>query len=180
MRGRGTLLPGMEVELLPGVSLQAGTWNLLIAPDEVVVPALDRCFASLQHFLILYICGNYSRVLSRIHRQHTHMDIQRSFTAFQLLRILEEAHHSFLFLEYDATLFEEDDRLLDYLPPALADAAQRAMVLLYTPAPDRFIRTLTSSADRVFHLASPEGLVSSGSRRSLRRPSTSQTTLEAF
>ena len=170
----------MELELHPNVLLQSGTWNLLIAPEEVVVPALDRCLDSMGNFLTLYICGNYSRVLSRLHRRHTQIQIRRSFTAFQLLRILEEAHHTFLFLEYDPTLFDEDDNLLEYLPRALRDASQQALVLLYTPSSDRYIAELGRSADRVFHLSvNPESPPRLRAFRKEGLPRT-QTTLEAF
>jgi DNA polymerase I len=170
----------MEVELHPSVILQSGTWNLLIAPEEMMIPALNTFFSTLGHFLILYVCGNYSRVLSRIHRSHTHLDIRRSFTAFQLLRILEEAHHSFIFLEYDATLFDEDDHLLENLPAAMRDSSQKATVLLYAPSQDRFLQELSRTADRVFYL----GPVSPVQRtRAFSRPRDAprgQTTLEVF
>ncbi|MDD1672988.1 MAG: hypothetical protein LUP99_01085 [Methanomicrobiales archaeon] len=175
-----TLLLAMEVELHPSVVLQSGTWNLLIAPEEVMIPALNTFFSTMGHFLTLYICGNYSRVLSRIHRHHTYLDIRRSFTAFQLLRILEEAHQTFIFLEYDATLFDEDDHLLENLPSAMRDASQQAAVLIYAPRQDRFLQELSRSADRVFCLAPfpPAQRTRDFSRP--REASRRQTTLEAF
>ena len=58
----------------------------------------------LQRYKILYICGNYSRVLSRLDRNFTELDIRRAFTSFQLMTILEENHHSFLVIEHDPML----------------------------------------------------------------------------
>jgi hypothetical protein len=171
----------MEIELHPSVALQSGTWNILIAPEEVTIPALNAFFSTMGHFLTLYVCGNYSRVLSRIHRTHTHLDIRRSFTAFQLLRILEEAHQTFIFIEYDATLFEEDDHLLENLPSVMRDASQQAAVLIYAPAQDRFLRELTRTADRVFCLVpDPPAPRSRSFSRSSRDAPRGQTTLEAF
>jgi len=170
----------MEVELHPSVVLQSGTWNLLIASEEVTIPSLNTFFSTMGHFLTLYICGNYSRVLSRIHRLHTHLDIRRSFTAFQLLRILEEAHHTFIFLEYDATLFDEDDHLLENLPSAMRDASQQAAVLIYAPAQDRFLQELSRSADRVFYLTPFFPVQRARDFSRSRETRLGQTTLEVF
>jgi DNA polymerase I len=132
------------------------------------------------HFLTLYVCGNYSRVLSHIHRTHTHLDIRRSFTAFQLLRILEEAHQTFVFIEYDATLFEEDAHLLENLPSVMREASQQAVVLIYAPSQDRFLRELARSADRVFCLVPPATAPRSRAFSHPRGTPQGQTTLEAF
>lgn len=172
----------MELELHPAVVLQPGTWSVLIAPEEVVVPALNDRLPTIGRFLTLYICGNYSRLLSRLHHRTAYFEIRRSFTSFQLLRILEEAHHTFIFVEYDRTLFDEDSGLTEYLPRALHDASQQAAILVYAPSADRVVTDLARSADRVFHISLP---VTSP----LRKPNaftgrgtlpTNQSTLEVF
>jgi hypothetical protein len=43
----------------------------------------------LQLFKVLFITGNYSGILSRLHRRFTELEIRRSFTTFQLMTILE-------------------------------------------------------------------------------------------
>jgi hypothetical protein len=53
----------MEIELCPAVSLLFETFNVLVAP---------------------------SRILSRLNRNITELDVRRAFTSFQLMTILEE------------------------------------------------------------------------------------------
>jgi hypothetical protein len=61
----------MQIELHPAVSLLEETFNVLIAPMEMLANALNSNL-NLQSYKILYICGNYSRNLkpagSQFHR----------------------------------------------------------------------------------------------------------------
>jgi DNA polymerase I len=43
---------------------------------------------NLQRFKFLFICGNYSSVLSRLDRRFQDLEIRRAFTVFQLMTIL--------------------------------------------------------------------------------------------
>lgn len=180
-RGRGTF-PRMELELHPSVVLESGTFGILIAPGEAIVPPLDRLLEELERFLVLYVCGNYSRLLSCIHRRHRNFEIRRSFTAFQLLQILSEARHTLVFIEYDPTLFEEGMELERSLPRACRDVAQHAIVLLYSPAMDRHLHALAREADRVFYLGTlaPRSPGPRAPPARVRRLPRDQRTLEAF
>ena len=60
---------------------------------------------NLQRYKVLYISGNYSRILSRPDRNFTDLEIRRAFTSFRLMTILEENHHSFLIVENDPMLY---------------------------------------------------------------------------
>jgi hypothetical protein len=53
----------------------------------------------LQRYKILFICGNYSRMLIRLDRNFSELEIRRAFTSFYLMTIQEENHHSFLIME---------------------------------------------------------------------------------
>jgi DNA polymerase I len=90
----------MDIELLPTVSLLAETFNVLIAPVEMLAGALNS-HLELQRYKILFISGNYSRILNRLNRNITQLDVRRAFKVFQLMTILEENHHSFLIVEHD-------------------------------------------------------------------------------
>ncbi|MDH7592769.1 MAG: hypothetical protein QHG99_00225 [Methanomicrobiales archaeon] len=142
----------MEIELHPTVLLESGTFSVLVAPPEMLVPRLNAVLRELERFLVLYVCGNYSRLLSRVHRSCRNLEIRRSFTAFQLLQILEESHHTFVFIEYDPTLFSEERSLQRCLPRACRDVAHYGIVVIYAPEMDRYLRLLARDADRVFHL----------------------------
>jgi DNA polymerase I len=97
----------MEFELHPSVTLESGTFSVVTAPEELVLRGLNGTPA-LSRFLFLYVCGNYSRLLSGIRRRSAHFEVRRAFTLFQLLAILREAHHTILFLEHDPSLYEDE------------------------------------------------------------------------
>jgi len=195
----------MEFELHPSVTLESGTFSVVTAPEELVLRGLNGTPA-LSRFLFLYICGNYSRLLSGIRRRSAHFEVRRAFTLFQLLTILREAHHTILFIEHDPSLYEDagsrsrgapspldgpgSRRDPGYLTPevaeALAGAARTALVVLYAPRPDPTLTILARRADRVFCLeAGDTGRGGPGVSRPARAarslpPGGAQTTLEVF
>ncbi len=169
----------MDFELYPTVTLHARSFNILQAPLEMFIKALNSRL-DLQRFKILYVCGNYSGILSKLDRRFEALEIRRAFTCFQLMTILEEAHHSIILVEHDPLLYEDAAEMVDYVSHALADAAKEAAVLLYSPGSDTFLEELARNADRVWYFdegpkAAPR-LVSKACPKSQK----SQTTLEAF
>ena len=62
--------------------------------------ALNRNL-DLRRIKVLYICGNYFSILSRLDRRFQDLEIRRAFTVFQLMTILEEARHSLVVIEHD-------------------------------------------------------------------------------
>jgi DNA polymerase I len=85
----------MEIELHPAVSLVEETFNVLVAPVEMLVDALNS-HLNLQRYKVLFVGGNYSRILSKLDRNFTELDVRRAFAVYQLMTILEENHHSLL------------------------------------------------------------------------------------
>lgn len=55
-------------------------------------------------------CGNYSRILNRLNRNFTQLEVRRAFAVYQLMTILKENHHSFLIVEHDPMLYEGAER----------------------------------------------------------------------
>jgi hypothetical protein len=135
----------MEIELHPAVSQIEETFNVLVAPVDMLVEALNS-HLNLQRYKILYICGNYSRILSRLDRNFTDLDIRRAFTSFQLMTILEENHHSFLIVEHDPMLYEDAKQMVEYVGQALKQTFREATILLYAPALDPHLQTMTDMA----------------------------------
>jgi DNA polymerase I len=147
---------------------------------EVLVGALNS-HINLPRLKTLYICGNFSRVLSRMDRNFVCLEIRRAFTAFQLLTILEEARHTLIFVEHDPTLYEDAEEIPEYISHALRDLANRATVVLYAPSADPYLEEMVRRADRVFYLQGPERPRGKGSAAKLKlAESANQTTLEAF
>jgi hypothetical protein len=106
---------------------------------------------NLRRFKVLFVTGNYSGILSRLHRRFTELEIGRGFTAFQLMTILEEAHHSLIIVEHDPLLYEDAQEMTEYISKALKQASHEATVLLYSFGIDPFLEDLTNLADRVFY-----------------------------
>ena len=138
----------MEFEVLPGITTEANSFTMLIAPEEVASEAVENHINS-RNFTFLYICGNFSRVLSRIRDRCINFDVRRAFTVFQLLKILEESHHSSIFIEHDPVLYEDNRDLLEYVSLALRDVSNRSTILLYSPFPDSFLSEISLKADRI-------------------------------
>ena len=80
----------MDFELYPTISLRSRSFNALQAPRELFIQALNRNL-NLQRYKVLYICGNYSGILSKLDRRFQDLEIRRTFTVFQLMTVLEEA-----------------------------------------------------------------------------------------
>ena len=166
----------MEIELHPTVSMLEETFNVLIAPVDMLVEALNS-HLNLQRYKILYICGNYSRILSRLDRNFTDLDIRRPFTSFQLMTILEVNHHTSLIIEHDPMLYEDAKQMVEYVGQALKQTSREATILLYATALDPHLQTMTDMADRVFcfYEGQPRGCTKANTKMQ-----ESQATLEAF
>ena len=74
----------MEIELLPTVSPAPETNSLLIAPVELLAKA-QSSHLELQRYKILFISGNYSRILSRLDR-NTSLEDQRTCQRFHIFK----------------------------------------------------------------------------------------------
>ena len=145
----------MLIELSKGITLHPGSFTAVIAPEKKILSALNSN-ADLQRFLFLYVCGNYSRILSGISRTSNNFEVRRPFTADQLLTVINEASHTILFVEHDPTLFDGAERLFDPIASALKQAGREALVILWAPASDRSLAALIRQADRIIEIV-PEG-----------------------
>ena len=104
-------------------------------------------------FSTIYVCGNYSAILTHLHRKFEDLNIRRAFTVFQLMTVLEEAHHSLIFIEHDPLIYEDAQEMAWYLSKAMKEAANEAAVLLYAPGVDPSFEELTKDADRIYYFA---------------------------
>ena len=166
----------MEIELLPTVSLLPETFSVLVAPVELLAGALNS-HLELQRYKILFISGNYSRILNRLNRNFTQLEVRRAFTVYQLMTILEENHHSFLIVEHDPLLYEDATEMVEYLAQALKQTSREATILLYAPELDPHLQKLTELADRVFCIYSEPA---KGRTKAEARTPGAQRTLEAY
>jgi DNA polymerase I len=169
----------MEIELHPAVSLLEDTFNVLVAPPEMLVDAINSNL-NLQRYKVLYVSGNYSRILSRLNRNVTELDVRRAFTVFQLMTILEENHHSFLIVEHDPLLYSDASEMVEYIAQHLRQTSREATVLLYSPALDPHLEKMTPLADRVFCFYEMPKAPMKGRAKDEPRMPKAQVTLEAY
>jgi hypothetical protein len=149
------VIGAMLIELRRGITLHPATFTAVIAPEAIMLAALNGN-PDLRRFLFLFICGNYSRLISRINRDASNFEVRRPFTADQLLAILNEAGQTIIFIEHDPTLFEGAGHLLDPLSSAMKQAGHGSLVILYAPAMDRSFSALARQADRLIELLPPQ------------------------
>lgn len=142
----------MFIELRKGMLLYPGTFNAIIAPERVLVSAINSN-ADLQRFLFLYISGNYSRILSSIGRTSNNFEVCRAFTAHQLFTILQNTSHTVILFEHDPTLFEGAEEMLPQIAGMLKDAGRESLVILYSPSMDRSFSALMRKADHIIEIA---------------------------
>jgi DNA polymerase I len=169
----------MEIELHPAVSLQEDTFNVLIAPVEMLVDAINSNL-NLQRYKVLFVSGNHSRILNKLNRNVAELDIRRAFTSFQLMTILEENHHTFLIVEHDPLLYEDAAEMVEYIAQNLRQTSREATVLVYSHALDPHLEKMTELADRVFcFYEMPKVPAKSRAKPEVKMPG-SQATLEVF
>jgi DNA polymerase I len=168
----------MDFELHPAVPLSTRAFLVLVAPVQMLILALNSRL-NLQRFRVLYVCGNYSRILSRLDRRFTALEVRRAFTAFQLMTILEENQHTLLILEHDSLLYEDAAEMAEYAARAMRDASNSATVLLYAPAVDPFLEEMIKHADRVFYFDEGPRPAARPSAKNYKKMQ-AQTTLETF
>jgi hypothetical protein len=170
----------MEIELHPAVSLASETFNVLVAPAEMLVDLLNSNL-NLQRYKVLFVSGNYSNILSRLDRKFTELEIRRAFTSFQLMTILEENHHSFLIVEHDPMLYEDSEEMVEYISQHLRQASREATILLYAPAIDHHLEKMIELAYRVFcFYEMPKASVKSRAKKAEPKIPGDQATLEAY
>jgi hypothetical protein len=168
----------MDLELHPAVSLKPRSFNVLVAPRQTFIEMLNRN-PNLQRYKVLYVSGNFSSILSRLHRNLTELKVRLGFTTFQTMTILAESHHTIIIIEHDPIIYEDSAEMVEYVTKAMRDAAQEATVLLYTAGLDPFVEELARNSDCVFYFEegprdSPRLLAKSSPKIK------NQITLEAF
>ena len=161
-------LPGaMLIELRKGMTLHPGTFNAVIAPEKIMISALN-INTDLQRFLFLYVSGNYSRLLSSFNRSSRNFEVRRAFMAHQLFTILKEASHTVVLLEHDPTLFDGAENMLPQIAGMLKEIGRESLVILYTPSIDRSFSVLMRQADHIIEITPADDISGTTLYRSSR------------
>lgn len=142
----------MSVPYLSCLSPSGGTFSAIIAPAEDLQQALSMLLKR-DVGLLLYLCGNYPRLLPGLGEFSDRFEVRRALTAFQILTILEESHHSFLVFEHDRSLYEERADLIPIIGQRCREfAAVNAGVYLIAEHPDRYLQALEPFFDRLYYI----------------------------
>ena len=157
----------MLIELRKGMTLNPCTFNAVIAPEKVMISALNNSI-DLQRFLFLYVSGNYSRLLTSINRSSKNFEVRRAFTAHQLFTILKEVSHTVLLLEHDPTLFDGAENMIPQIAGMLRDISRESLVILYTPSINRSFSALMQQASHIIEFAPADDFVGTPQYRSPR------------
>jgi len=169
----------MDFELYPTITLRSRSVSALLAPREMFIQALNRNL-NLQRFNVIYVCGNYSSILSSLDRRFEALDVRRAFTVFQLMTVLEQNHHTIVIIEHDPLLYEDAQEMTEYVSQAMREASNDATVLLYAPGADPYFEELVKNADRVFYFDEGPRAEARVVAKAIPKTQKSQMTLEAF
>jgi hypothetical protein len=142
----------MEFELAPAISVLTGMFCAMIAPEELVLPALTN--PDNRRYLFLYLAGNTSGILPALVKRPGNMEVRRAVSPGQLAAEIRVARHSILFVEHDPSLYtsEEDTASVAH---ALKGASEGAVVVLYAPRADPWFDLILSRADQVYFFREP-------------------------
>jgi len=162
----------MLIELRKGMTLHPCTFNVVIAPEKVMVYTLNNN-TDLQRFLFLYVSGNYSRLLSSISRSSKNFEVRKAFTAHQLFTILKEVSHTVVLVEHDPTLFDGAEAMIPQIAGMLKEVDRESLVILYAPSTDRSFSLLMQQADHLIEIAPADNTAGTTRYSSSRSPSNS-------
>ncbi len=172
----------MEFELAPTISVQTGMFCAMIAPGELVLPALTN--PDNGRYLFLYLTGTTSVILPALAKHPGNMEVRRAVSPGQLAAEIRTARHSILFVEHDPSLYaiEEDAASVAH---ALKEASEGAVVVLYAPDADPWFDLIISCADQVIYFREPpvpprDTLRRAYPSRKLTGTGKGQSTLEGF
>jgi hypothetical protein len=143
----------MLIELRKGMTLCPGTFNAVIAPENVMASALTAS-ADLQRFL--YMSGRNPRLLSGIKRSAGNAEVRRAYTARQLFALLQEVRHTVVFLEHDPAVFDGAEEMIPRVGDILRDIGCESLVVLYAPSVDRSFSLLMRHADRFIEITAAD------------------------
>lgn len=89
------------------IEIRSGELITLTAPPELAVELIRSLkLGNDAGDSMLYTPGNSSAVLPGFNRIRIDFDVRRSFTVYQLMQILEEAHQNIIFIEYDPEIWK--------------------------------------------------------------------------
>ncbi|MEM2726988.1 MAG: hypothetical protein QXV61_01875 [Archaeoglobaceae archaeon] len=163
------------------MEIDAG-FNVLNAPEEICVDAISS-LCRIGGFSALFVSGNGSKIVGKLKGRLT---VRRGFTIHQLMEILLDAHEEVIFVEHDASIFENCSfKTLEDFVFLLRQLGKEKTLIYFSTRRDRVFDFIAGLADRYvyvergingYHIAD----VGVGGIRQLFFPIKPQLTLEVF
>jgi hypothetical protein len=141
----------MDLEWYPDVIVPERMITVIIGPPQVMADGMDHCRGMMRRFPFLYVCSNYSLVLPLLHRTTFEFSVRRGFTSDQVSAIIGECDATYLVIEHDPSLYEDDRRLIPFVVNKIREFARNeGTVIVYSQRVDPFMRQLVRAAHRVY------------------------------
>ena len=156
----------MDLEWQPDILIPERTITMITSPSQIVINGLNSCSGTMRRYPLLYVCSNFSRVLPGLHRSVSGFSVRRGFTSDQISTIISECDATYLFIEHDPSLYEEDTRLIPVVTNKIKTfAREHGTVIIYSDQIDRFMRHIMRASHRVYLYAEWADLI----RRRIRQ-----------
>jgi len=141
----------MDLEWYPDIHVPERMITVIIGPPRVMADGMDHCGSMIRRFPFLYACSNYSTVLPLLHRTTFEFSVRRGFTSDQVLAIIGECDATYLIIEHDPSLYEDDRRLVPFVVNKIRGFARDdGTAIVYSQRLDPFMRHLVRAAHRVY------------------------------
>jgi hypothetical protein len=141
----------MDLEWYPDIIVPERMITVIIGPPQVMADGMDHCGRMIRRFPFLYACSNYSLVLPLLHRKTFEFSVRRGFTSDQVSTIIGECDATYLIIEHDPSLYEDDRRLVPFVVNKIRGFARDdGTVIVYSQRADPFMRHLVRVAHRVY------------------------------
>ena len=126
-----------------------GTFSIIAAPHESLVPAVASAIAPNKRELCLYVCCNYPVLLQKIDRVKRVFHVRRAVNAYQVLEILEESHHSLILFEHDEGLYQDEPELAQAVGMKCREKSGDSTIVIFHRRFDFALSLMEEFADRV-------------------------------
>ncbi len=160
----------MDLEWHPDILIPERSITVITGPRQVVIDGLDRSKGTIRRYPLLFVCSNFSRILPELSRTVTGFSVRRGFTGDQVSTIIGGCDATYLFVEHDPSLYEDDARLIPVVVNKIrAFTRENGTAIVYSEGSDRFMRQVTKAAHRVYLYADWGDLIRRHTKRQHRR-----------
>ncbi|MBN1431442.1 MAG: hypothetical protein JW931_01555 [Methanomicrobiaceae archaeon] len=126
-----------------------GTFSIVAAPHEALLPAIASTLPPHEKSLCLYLCGNYPVLLPKLDRRRRIFHVRRAINPYQVFEILDESRHSLILFEHDPGLYDGEPELAEAVGMKCRETAEDAAVVLFHKRFDSALSMMERYADRV-------------------------------